>query len=568
MSRAFVEEVPERIVFGVGAEARVADELVACGAERVLLLALERHRAGADRIAAALGARCAGVHTALRQHVPEAQAEAARAVARSLRADWVVAHGGGTPIGFAKAIALTEPVKVAAVPTTYAGSERTNIWGLTTAEGKRTGRDDRVRPALVVYDPALTAGLPRDLTLHSLYNALAHSVEALYDATAPAAVRARAEASVAPLIEGIRTLAADPADLEGRSEALYGAYLAASALDGATMGLHHKLAHVLGGLFDTPHATTHALLLPYVLGFNGRAAPDAMARLRPVLGEDPPAALYDLSRDLGVPIRLSALGLTRDDLEAVVEAALARPYANPRPVTAVDLRRLLWDAWHERRPSLSGWRMPLDAPGPHGGIELGLRGAPLEDARVAVICVHGRGAAAERILRDVSDRAGPQEDVVFVAPQASDNVWYPKGFTAPIDENQPWLDSALAVLDAVWARVARHLPPERIVLVGFSQGACLSLTWLKRGGGRPSALLAWAGAALDLPGDWPVAGQAVYLSKSAGDPYIPPERFEQTRAALTAAGARLSVHVEPGDAHWIYDADADALRRAIAEARR
>jgi maleylacetate reductase len=266
--------------------------------------------------------------------------------------DWVLAHGGGTPIGVAKAIALEMDVKIAAVPTTYAGSERTNIWGVTRDGRKLTGRDDRVRPRLVVYDPALTLALDRGVSLDSAFNALAHAVEALYAHDASDHVKAQAEQSAALLHAGITAIAKDSRNLEGRTLTLRGAALAAEALGAVSMGLHHKLAHVLGGSVGTPHARTHATLLPYTLRFNAPAAPGMVAALKRAFGcDDPSAALYDWQRSLGLATSLRALGVTENALAKIAGEALELRYPNPRVVDRVGLLALLDDAFHDRRPS-------------------------------------------------------------------------------------------------------------------------------------------------------------------------------------------------------------------------
>ncbi|MCB9674441.1 MAG: maleylacetate reductase [Alphaproteobacteria bacterium] len=345
---------PDRVVFGEGAEAAVPALLAELGAERVLLVALAHHRAGADRLQTALGPRAVGVFATDRPQVPAEVADAAVRVARETRADWVVAHGGGTPIGIAKAVALELPVQIGAVPTTYAGSERTDIWGLTRDGVKTTGRDPGVRPRLVAYDPALTLDLPVTLSVQSLFNALAHSVEALYDLEAPAEARRAAAHSLAPLVDGIRAIAADPRGLEGREKALYGAYLASTALCTARMALHHKLAHVLGGSFGTPHAPTHSVLLSHTFGFNAPYAPAAVQAARDAWGtDDPPGFLYDLQRSLGLGTSLESVGLSATDLDAIADLVLLQRYANPRPYGRAELLALLGDMLADRRPSLS-----------------------------------------------------------------------------------------------------------------------------------------------------------------------------------------------------------------------
>jgi maleylacetate reductase len=345
----------QRVVFAIGAEARVAAELQRLGAERVLLVCQRHHRAGAERVAKALGARCVGIFAGARQHVPREVANSAAARATELSADWVLAHGGGTSVGVAKAVALDVPLRVAAVPTTYSGSECTDIWGLSHEGAKRTGRDPRVLPSLIVYDPMLSRELPLVLSAQSLLNALAHSAEALYAPDASDEALRSARDSVAPVARALRGLVRERRDLDARSDALYGAFLAGSALRGASMALHHKLCHTLGGSFELPHAATHALLLPHVLAFNAPAAPRAMAVLaRGFQSDDPPRAMWQLSRELGLASTLPDIGFGEDDIERAAGLVMQRRYANPRPFTGDDIAALLRRAVHGRCPS---WRI-------------------------------------------------------------------------------------------------------------------------------------------------------------------------------------------------------------------
>jgi maleylacetate reductase len=348
-----------RVVFGVGAESAVAELLAELGARRVLVVGSGRRPEAADRLRQALGERFAGWFPT---DVPQVPAEvAARAVglAADTGADWVLAHGGGTPIGVAKAVALELPVKVAAIPTTYAGSERTTIWGIVRHGAKTTGRDPRVLPSLVIYDPSLTVDLPRELSLHSLFNALAHSVAALDAVQATDAARAAAAESLAPLVAGMRAIAADPTDLDGRAHALRGAALAAAALDGASLGLHHKLAHVLGGDFATPHAATHAALLPYTAGFQAPTSPSLRDwAFRAWNTRDPGAFLYDLARSFGLETSLRSLGLAESQLPAIAERVVAARYTDRGELDVAALHELLLDALHDRRPSLASHRPP------------------------------------------------------------------------------------------------------------------------------------------------------------------------------------------------------------------
>lgn len=561
MRDAAQDAAAQDIVFEAGAEARVAELLAERGAERVLILALPHHRAGAERVAADLGERCVGIFDEVAQHVPLALAEAARARAREARVDWVLAHGGGTVTGFAKAVALTEAVRLAAVPTTYAGSERTGIWGLRGPEGKETGRDPRVRPELVIYDPELTRALPKKTSLMSLVNAMAQAVTALWvpasEEQAEAAVDALRE-----LLAGFEAVAADPGDLAGRTRALRGAMAAGAFIEAAPLGLHHLLAHVLGGTFGVEHAAAHTTVLPYSTHFDALAAPRALARLQAVFGADPPARLYDLAREHGLPHSLKDLELTAGDCARLVGRALVRGYDNPRPYDEAVLHELVSDIFHARRPSIESRRRGLSLEGPHAGLLATERGTPLERARGVIIAVHGRGAAADRFTRDLEAHTGPLSALTLLAPQAGDNAWYPKGFAAPLEDNQPWLDSALEVLDAAWTLAREHVPAEQIAVVGFSQGACLALSWARSRRVRLGALLALSGAHLDVEGTYEdLVGTEVYLSRSDRDPWIPRDRFEATVAALQAAGVSARVHREPGGAHTLHEADGAALVR-------
>ncbi len=336
-----------RIVFATGASGSIRDELARLGATRPLWVCTSRSAAQARDLAGD-----APVLDTARQHVPGDVADAAAARARELGADVVVGFGGGSPIGLAKAIALAcDGVRVAAVPTTYAGSEMTAIYGVTRDGRKTTGRDERVRPVLVVYDPALTHSLPVATSIASAINAMAHAVEALYADGVDDALRDEAEASVAAIGRAVPRLAADPTDAAGRADALYGAYLAGASLGVAAMGVHHKLCHVLGGSFGLPHAETHTVVLPHAVRFNADAAPQAIARVARALGVDDAAnGLWDLARDAGAPTDLASLGLRASDLDRAADLATASAYPNPRPVERDAIRILLERALAGQRP--------------------------------------------------------------------------------------------------------------------------------------------------------------------------------------------------------------------------
>ncbi|GEC21288.1 maleylacetate reductase [Pseudonocardia hydrocarbonoxydans] len=334
------DALPGRIVFGAGAaRTALAAEVERLGMSRLLLIASERD-AGRG-LTAPFAGRVAAVFTAVREHVPVATAEAAREAAAG--ADGVLCVGGGSAVGAAKAVALTTRLPILAVPTTYAGSEVTPVWGLSDGGVKTTGTDPAVLPRTVVYDPELTATLPPELATASALNALAHCVEAFWAPRRNPVSSAVAEEGVRALAAGLRD--GDPAQL------LLGAYLAGSAFAVAGSGLHHKLAHVLGGL-GMPHARTHATLLPHVLAFNAPGSPEATARVARALGrddvgrDDAVAGLHAVTAAAGIPRGLAELGLAEDRLDEVVERTLpAVPADNPVPVDAAALRRLVRAAW-------------------------------------------------------------------------------------------------------------------------------------------------------------------------------------------------------------------------------
>ena len=342
---------PMRVLFGAGSRHRLDGELERLGARRVLLIADPAHRKLAQDLAGQLSDRCAGIFDGVVQHVPVEVAEAGRAKARELRADCCVTIGGGSAIGLGKAIAMEIALPLVAVPTTYAGSEMTPIWGLTEGGLKRTGRDPSVQPRVTLYDPELTATLPPAVAGPSGMNAIAHCVEALYAENANPIMSLLAEEGVRALAGSLPRVVAAPDDLESHGDALYGAWLAGLALGSVGMALHHKLCHVLGGTFNTPHADTHALILPYACAYNLVAAPDAKQRLTAALGTAQVAhALRELSLAVGAPATLRDLGLSIPDLETAANLATQAPYYNPREVTRDGVHQLLLDAYHGVMP--------------------------------------------------------------------------------------------------------------------------------------------------------------------------------------------------------------------------
>jgi alcohol dehydrogenase class IV len=343
------EWLRQRVRFATGeAASAVAEEVRRLGAARVMAVASDPARAEPVLAAVPVAVWYADVV----MHVPVVQAERARAVATEHGADALVCLGGGSATGLAKAVALTTGLPVVAVPTTYAGSEATDVWGLTDAGRKTTGVDRRVLPRAVVYDATLTLGLPVPTSVASGLNALAHCVDALWGPRVDPIDRVLALEGARTLRAGLPRVVEEPLDLPGREQTLYGAHLAAVAFASAGSGLHHKICHVLGGRFGLPHAETHAVVLPYVLALNAPAVPDLDRRLGEALGAGSGReAVWSLVEELGAPRSLRELGLGADDLATAVPAILeAAPADNPTPVTADSIESLLRAAWDGRRP--------------------------------------------------------------------------------------------------------------------------------------------------------------------------------------------------------------------------
>ena len=336
------DSLPQRACFGSGqAASHLVSEVGNLGASRVMVIASKRDTALVDTLVE--GLPVALRHDEVVMHVPVEVARRARDAAAAARADAVVSIGGGSATGLAKAVAMTSGLPVIAVPTTYAGSEATPVWGLTEGSAKTTGTDLRVLPRVVVYDATLTLSLPADLSVASGLNALAHSVDAMWAPKADPVNAALAAEGIRALASGLMRVSADPADLAGREEMLYASYLSAVAFASAGSALHHKICHVLGGKYNLPHAQTHATVLPYVLAFNAPQAPEAAARIAAAFGSaDALDGLQRLRASLHAPRALSDYGLTLDDVPAAAKTILpAVPPSNPRPVTLDALETLL-----------------------------------------------------------------------------------------------------------------------------------------------------------------------------------------------------------------------------------
>jgi maleylacetate reductase len=342
MGPAFTHDVPpQRVVFASGALERIGAEAERLAMARALVVATPGNGARLGRrVVELLAARAVGLHAQALVHVPKTVAEAGVAAARAANADGLVAVGGGASIGLAKAIALQTGSPILAVPTTYSGSEATPIFGTTDGERKITGRDAKVLPRAILYDPDLTLGLPAAVSAASGMNAIAHCVEAFWAESRTPVTLALASEAMRRFGKNLPAVVADGRNEPARAQCLIGAWLAGTVLAAGT-ALHHKLAHVLGGL-GLPHAETHAIILPHVMRFNLAAAPEARARLAEALGSDDPAqAVAAMLKRFPIPQRLRQVGFDTGKVNFVADEIAAGSIKAPQPVTAEDVRQIL-----------------------------------------------------------------------------------------------------------------------------------------------------------------------------------------------------------------------------------
>jgi maleylacetate reductase len=343
---------PSRIIFGEGTVTRVRDEVEQLGCARAVVLCTPNQQGAAGRISELLGPLSAGVHGGAVMHVPVESVDRALADIQGRNADCLVAFGGGSTVGLAKALALRTALPIIAIPTTYAGSEVTPIYGITEGSIKRTGRDPVVLPKAVIYDPCLSHALPVQVSVNSGLNALAHAAEALYAHDRNPITDMMATAGIEALGKALPAIKLDPQSMEARSKALYGAWLCGTVLGQTSMGLHHKLCHTLGGSFNLPHAETHAVVLPHALAYNRQFAQPAMERIAAALGvQDAAQGLHNLAAELGAPLSLRELGMNEDGLDKAADLAVQSVYPNPRALERGAIRELLQRAFEGTMPA-------------------------------------------------------------------------------------------------------------------------------------------------------------------------------------------------------------------------
>jgi maleylacetate reductase len=345
---------PMRVVFGAGTIKRLPDELERLGITRALVLATPRQQAELGDIASLTGLRMAGLFGGAIVHTPLAVTERAMQAVDELKPDGIIAIGAGAATGLSKAIALRTDLPQLVLPTSYAGSEMTPVLGETKDGVKTTQSSPKILPEAVIYDVNLTLSMPPRFSVLSGFNAMAHSLEALYARDRNPVISLMAEEAIARLAAALPAVSARPNDVGARTDALYGAWLSGVCLGSVGMALHHKLCHTVGALFDLPHAETHAVLLPHTIAFNTPAASDALDRAASALRtSDAASGVLELERRLNMPLSLAEIGMPEDGIERAAELAVKNPYWNPRAIEQEAIRNLLRRAWSGARPQSS-----------------------------------------------------------------------------------------------------------------------------------------------------------------------------------------------------------------------
>ena len=342
-----------RVIFGEGKRNLAKEEVMNLGIRKALVISTPNQNDFANEIGRILGEFCGHIYADAVQHIPLETVKRTEEIIEKLGIDGLVAVGGGSSIGLAKAIALHTSLPILAIPTTYAGSEMTPVWGITKNGVKETGTNPVVKPKVVIYDAELTVTLPQNFALTSGMNAIAHCVEGLYAENANPIISLLAEEGVRTLNESLPRIFENPKDMDARTDAQYGTMLGGMVLGSVGMALHHKLCHALGGTFNLPHSETHAVILPYVVQYNAEYAPQAMkalARALKTTEKNVPAALFDLAHSLDSSMSLKDLGMTEEQIPHGAELATKNPYYNPRSVQRNEIYELLQLAYEGKRP--------------------------------------------------------------------------------------------------------------------------------------------------------------------------------------------------------------------------
>jgi maleylacetate reductase len=338
-----------RVLFGRGKLASVPAELELHKRSRALILCTNSSRPTAERVQSGAPGRIADIH----QLPPagDARERLAKLVdhAKQKNADSLLVIGGGSPIGFAKTVAANAGLRSIAVVTTYSGSEMASTWSIGAGPDRMAGEDDNCLPLTAIYDPDLTLSLPPRTSAASGMNAMAHAVETLYGPDINPVVESLASKAVELLGASLPRVVDRADDIAARTDALYGAWLAAAFR--AQAGVEHALAQRVRQAFGLDHSHCHAIFTPYAIAFNAEAAPRAMDLIARALGAgDAGRGLYDLNVRIGLPTGLKGLGMKEADIPKAVDIVASAKFVNPRPVSRGDIANLITQAFHGEPP--------------------------------------------------------------------------------------------------------------------------------------------------------------------------------------------------------------------------
>lgn len=356
----------QEITFAPGALAQLREAVERFGWRRILLCTSHsmQRNGYVNSIKASLGDSLVAVFDQVQPHVQDVQVKEALGLAAENNVDAVIGMGGGSPIGMAKAIGFQTHVPIIAIPTTYAGSEMTPVYGITHTDEnpprKVTVNDPKIVPTLVIYDPQLTLDLPPELTASTGINALAHCIEALYSKTRNPLSTAAATSSVQHIHNALLNCYQDGHNLDARTEMLLSAHLAGLSLASVSMGLHHGLCHVLGGSANVPHGIANGIILPHAIRFNAEATATQLLPAAEAMNisvnrtsstgviEALAHHIHELIGQMNLSQRLRDVGVSESDIPHLAQIAFQNRTIqnNPKPITdPMQLEQILRDAW-------------------------------------------------------------------------------------------------------------------------------------------------------------------------------------------------------------------------------
>lgn len=341
------QSFPNKVYFGDGQIKKINGIIKELGGIRLFVVAGSRAGLIIDELVTSFGEKNVFHFSKVVQHVPKIVVEEALALANENQSNLIIAIGGGSAIGLAKAMALENRLPILAVPTTYAGSEMTNIYGISTDGLKTVGRDIIVLPRSVIYDPSLTMEMPLSLAATSSMNAMAHLIEALYAHDCNPVTYQMSLTGIRYLKEGMEQLIAEKSLSNANSSLQFGSYLAGKALCEVAMSLHHKVAHVLGGSFGLDHSKVHTVLLPYVLECQMPGLSTSLIKdLQTVFDDNSPSnKLRSLATQMEAATSLKAIGFRESDIPKAAGILAEMKYPNPVPINKKLIETLLMMAW-------------------------------------------------------------------------------------------------------------------------------------------------------------------------------------------------------------------------------